>query len=656
MAEPGKFDFISLSAQPGVSQTQLQSRVSSVLPPDTQAMTGKDFIRENQDTFAQVIGLIERALLIFGYVALGVGAFIIYNTFAIIIAQRTHELALLRALGATRRQVSWSVVLEALAVGVIASAIGVVLGILIGIGLKTALESLGFGPTDIPTVVRPRDVIVAVAIGIVVTTFSATLPALRASRVSPLAALREVAYDQSRVTWKRVATGAVLLTAGVLLILQALFVATDDLLLRVGRGAVVAFVGVIVLGPVVARPLSALLGWPMPRLGRVTGRIALENAMRSPRRTAATSSALMIGVGLVGFIAVIAASFQASITNAIDESVGADVVVNTIGSGGGPGNGLSPALAAELAASPAVDVVSSQRADFAEIAGSGQFVVAVDPVTFPQIVQLDVKEGSFAALADGGVAVPRFLADQQGWRLGTELPAKFLEQTETVLPVVAIFETDLPLPGARLFMSTQLFDRTFPISDQVDDIIYVKLADGVSGAEGISTLQPIVDQYPTAKLQDLDQFKQQRVDQISRFLLVIYALLALALVIAIIGIINTLLLSVHERTHELGLLPRHRNEPTTGGGQHLLGGGADRPDRNGDGLDRRGLLRMGGGTGPGGSGRPLVRRSGRHHGADRGPRGRGRVGSRAVPRLPSLSARHPRRHRNGVNVHGLRAH
>ena len=181
-------------------------------------------------------------------------------------------------------------------------------------------------------------------------------------------------------------------------------------------------------------------------------------------------------------------------------------------------------------------------------------MVAVDPVTFPQIVQLDVQEGSFADLADGGVAVPRFLADQEGWRLGTQLPAKFLEQTETVLPVVAIFETDLPLPGAGLFMSTQLFDRTFPITDQVDDIIYVKLADGVSGAEGIAALQPIVDQYPTAELQDLDQFKQQRVSQIDRFLLVIYALLALALVIAIIGIINTLLLSVHERTHELGLL------------------------------------------------------------------------------------------------------
>ena len=220
----------------------------------------------------------------------------------------------------------------------------------------------------------------------------------------------------------------------------------------------------------------------------------------------------------------------------------------------GPGNGLSPTLAAELAASPVVDVVSSQRADFAEVAGSGQFVVAVDPVTFPQIVHLDVQEGSFADLADGGVAVPRSLADQEGWHLGTELPAKFLEQNETVLPVVAIFETDLLLPGAGLFMSTQLFDRTFPITDQVDDIVYVKLADGVSGAEGLSALQPIVDRYPTAQVQDLEQFKDQRVDQINRLLLVIYALLALALVIAIIGIINTLLLSVHERTHELGLL------------------------------------------------------------------------------------------------------
>jgi putative ABC transport system permease protein len=554
VAEPGKFDFISVAGSDNVSQTELQTLIRPTLPPDAEVITGQEFVEENQDALAEAIGLIEQLLLVFGYVALGVGAFIIYNTFAIIIAQRGRELALLRALGASRRQVLGSVILEAFTVGVFASAVGIGLGVLIGIGLKTVLQSLGFGLTSIPTVVRPRDIVIALLVGTVVTTLSAILPAARASRVSPLAALREVAYDHGRTSWRRAAVGVLLLVIGVLLIMQALFVATEDTLLGVGRGAAVAFVGVIVLGPVVARPLSRVIGAPLPRLGRVTGRLARENAMRSPRRTAATASALMIGVGLVSFIAVVAASLQTSIANAVDRTVGADIVVNPVGGGGGPGNGLSPALAKDVAASPVVDVASSQRVDFAEIAGSGQFIVAVDPTTFPEIVRFDVDEGSFADLANGGIAIPRFVADNEGWRIGTQLPAKFLQQTQAVLPVVAIYETDLPFAGAGLFISTQLFDQTFPVSDQVDDVIYVKLNDGVSGEDGLAALQPIVDRYPTAKAQDLDQFKQEQIDEINQLLLVIYALLALALVIAVIGIINTLLLSVYERTHELGLL------------------------------------------------------------------------------------------------------
>lgn len=553
VAEAGKFDFISAAGDRGVSQPELQRRIQAVLPPDTQAITGSEFVQENQDAFAELIGLIEQTLLVFGYVALGVGAFIIYNTFAIVIAQRTRELALLRALGAARGQVARSVVLEALTVGLIASLVGVGLGILIGIGLKLVLESIGFGPTSIPTVVRPRDVVLALGIGTVVTAASAILPAVRASRVPPLAAMREVAFDQSRVTWKRVAVGGVMVLTGVGWILRSVGL-SDGALLGVGQGAVVAFVGAIVLGPVIARPLSRWLGAPMARLGHVDGRIAVQNAARNPRRTATTASALMIGVGLVGFIAVVAASLQASIADAVDETIGADVVVNPLGGGGGAGNGLSPALAGDLAASPVVDVVSSQRVDFAEVAGSGQFVVAVDPVTFPRIVRLDVQEGSFAALADGGVAIPRSLADEQGWTIGTPLPARFLQQTEAVLPVVAIYQTDLPLAGAGLFISTSLFDRTFPVTDRVDDVVYVKLVDGVRASDGIAALQPIVDRYPTAKIQNLAEYKQEQIDQINQFLLVIYALLALALVIAVVGIVNTLLLSVHERTHELGLL------------------------------------------------------------------------------------------------------
>jgi len=554
VGEPGRFDFISVSATDGVSQTALASTVATDLPADAEAITGEAFIEENQDTFGEFIDLLEQALLIFGYVALGVGAFIIYNTFAIIIAQRTRELALLRALGARRAQVARSVVLEALVVGVVASLIGVAIGILIGVGLKTVLESLGFGPTSIPTAIRGRDVVIAIAIGTVVTAVSSVLPAIRAARVSPLAALREVAYEHGRVSWVRAGIGLFLVVSGVVLILHAIFTEVDDMLLAVGRGAAVAFVAVIVLGPVLAQPLSRVLGAPMPRLSRVTGRLARDNAMRSPRRTAATSSALMIGVGLVGFIAVLASSFQASIAHAVDTTIGADLVVNPEGGGGGPGNGLSPALADELAGAPAVEVVASQRVDFAEVAGSGQFVLAVDPGSFLEVVDLDVVEGSFGDLDSGGIAVPRHIADAENWRTGTPLPAKFLQQTETVLPVVAIYDTDLPFAGTGLFISKEQFNRLFPITDQVDDVLYVKLADGVTGEEGMTALASIVDRYPTAKVQDLDRFKQEQIDEINQFLLVIYALLGFALVIAVIGIVNTLLLSVHERTHELGLL------------------------------------------------------------------------------------------------------
>jgi putative ABC transport system permease protein len=554
VAEPGRFDFIGVAAAPGVSGEALTQTIAASLPEDTQAISGEAFIDENQDTFAELINLVEQSLLVFGYVALGVGAFIIYNTFAIVVAQRTRELALLRALGARRGQVARSVVAEAVTVGAAASLAGVVVGILIGLGLKRIIESLGFGPTSIPTIIRPGDLVVALAIGTVVTALSAVLPAIRASRVSPLAALREVAYERVGVSLMRAAIGILLLLVGVLLIVQALVVDTGDTLLSVGRGAAVAFVATIVLGPVLARPLSRVLGAPMPYISRVTGRLARDNAMRSPRRTAATASALMIGVGLVGFIAVIAASFQASIAHAVDTTIGADLVVNPQGGGGGPGNGLSPALADELAASPVVDVVASQRVDFAEVAGSGTFVLAVDPAAFIEIVDLDVVEGSFAELDNGGVAVPRHVAEEQGWRIGTPLPAKFLQQTEAVLPVVAIYDTGLSFAGAGLFISKQLFNETFPITDQVDDIVYVKLAGGVSGEEGIAALSPIVDEYPTAKVQDLDRFKQEQIDEINQFLLVIYALLAFALVIAVIGIVNTLLLSVHERTHEIGLL------------------------------------------------------------------------------------------------------
>jgi len=551
--EPGKFDWISVAGADGVSQAELTQRVAEVIPADTQAITGAEFTKESQTAFQQLISIFNTFLLTFALIALFVGSFIIYNTFSIIVAQRTKELALLRAIGASRRQVLSSVLLEALTVGLVASAIGVVLGIFLAIGLNALLRSVGFAGPDTPLIVPPSAVISSLLVGTLITLVSAVFPARKAATVAPVAAMRDVAIDTSSRSRVRLVAGLVIVALGGGLLYLGLFGNTDNSLQAIGGGAAVVFVGFAVLGPVIAPGMSRFLGWPLPRFRGVTGRLAQENAIRNPRRTASTASALMIGVGLVVFIAVTADSLKASTTDAIDAAVKGQYVVNT--SGFGP-TALPPSLAEQMRALPAVATAAGIRGGFANIDGDAQIVLAVTPTDVAQVIDFKNVDGRFTGISGNGVAVTEKQATDNGLTLGSTVNAEFLQGGSTTLEVQSIYTTQFPLQGAGWIISQDLYNQYFPPQQQTDQAVYVKLVD--TSTEGIAEARPaleaIVAPFPGAELQDLTEFKRSQTDQANTFLIIVYVLLALAVVIAIVGVINTLLLSVYERTRELGLL------------------------------------------------------------------------------------------------------
>jgi putative ABC transport system permease protein len=553
VGEPGKYDWISISGESGTSQTELRGKVEQVLPPGTEAITGKDFTSESQDAFQKIIGIFNTFLLVFALIALFVGSFIIYNTFSIIVAQRTRELALLRAIGASRGQVMRSVVLEAFAVGFSASVIGVGFGVLLAIGLNNLMKAVGFSGPNTPITIPPTAVISSIAVGTVITLVSAVFPARRAATIAPVAAMRDVAVESTATSHRRLIFGAVLLIGGAVSLYLGLNGKTDLSLQLVGVGAFCVFIGMTVIGPVTAGPLARFLGWPLARFGGVNGRIARENAMRNPRRTSTTASALMIGVGLVGFIAITAQSLKVSTVDAINQSVNGQYVVTSDGFGA---TAIPASIAEQIRALPEVKTAASLRGSFATMDGSSQVVLAANPKDITQVIKFTDVAGSFANLGEGEVAVSKKLADDKHLSIGDTVPATFLQGGTTELTVTSIYDTKFPVRGAGWILTIDQFNRFVPPEQQTDSAIYVMLRDtstaGIAAARG--PLDAIVSASPGAKLQNLNEFKKAQTDQADQFLVIVYVLLALALVIAIVGVINTLLLSVYERTREIGLL------------------------------------------------------------------------------------------------------
>jgi putative ABC transport system permease protein len=547
VGEVAKFDSISIAADEGVSQQDLVNRLDDELPPGVEAVTGATVTDESQDALREGLSFFNTFMLVFAGIALLVGGFIIFNTFFITVAQRTRENALLRAIGATRRQVLAAVLLEALGIGLVASALGLVVGIPLAAGLKALLAGFGF---DIPAggiVLATSSAVLAFSTGVIVTLVAAISPSRKAAKVPPVAAMRDVAVGSTGYgSWQRIVVGLALLALGAAALLYGLFGDPGNAFAIVGAGVLLVFFGVAALGRTVALPLSRIIGLPLPRLRGIAGHLARENAMRNPKRTAATAAALMIGVGLVTFITIFAASTKASFSKTVDRAFTGDLIVTA----GGGSAGVSPAFTEEVNQLPEVEAAGGVRAGLAEIDGASDQVLGVSDEAF-DIFDVDPVAGSPDDLDATSIAVTEGVADDKGLTVGESVPVVFTATGTQEMTVRLIF-SDNRVPDTEWLLGTDAFAANYP--DQMDVQVFVKNAAGVPASEALAAVEAVADDYPGANVLDQTEYKEEQTGRVDQLLFLVYALLALAILIALLGIGNTLALSIVERTRELGVL------------------------------------------------------------------------------------------------------
>ena len=547
-ARPGEAASIQVRAGPGVGQQELVDRLTAVLPKGVEAITGQESAEENTEMISsQFLTIFTLFLLVFSGVAILVATFSIHNTFAIVVAQRTRENALLRALGASRRQVTAATLVEATAVAVTASIAGLAGGIAIAAGLQALFPAIGFPFPEGDLVIGRLSMLLPLAVGIVVCLGSALLPAVRAGRTAPLAALRETAVDQSGASPVRAVTGAGLGALAIAMTLTGVLVSPS--LWLAGLGAVLALVAFVVLGPVASTTAVRILGGSLDRLRGVTGALARRNALRSPKRTAATASALMIGVAVVSLFTVFGASLKATMDQTVSRSFAGDVAVSTPSFGAG-GSGLSPALAPAIAEQPVVaDAVGLGRG-VAEVDGKGRALTVTDPVTLGRVFDLGEILGSLDDLGTDGIAITESEADRQHLKTGDTTRLTFTDGRQETFTVRAVYGRS-ELAGE--YVITRAAWAPHRTQDS-DTLVAVSFKDGVSTAEGKAAVEQVAARYGDPDVQTRDEYAQSSAGGIDMMLTLVYALLALAVLIALLGIANTLTLAIHERTRELGLL------------------------------------------------------------------------------------------------------
>ncbi len=544
MPAPGLASNIAVAADPGVGQEELVDRIDAVLPDGVESLTGAEVTAEQEEMIEQdFLGWFETFLLVFAGVALVVAAFSIYNTFSILVAQRSREAALLRALGASRGQVLRSITVEALVVGIVASLGGILAGVGLAAGLLALMDAHVMDLPAASLAIAGSTIVTSLVVGVAVTLAASVAPSVRASRVAPLAALRSAAVDRSGSSWLRGVAGGVFAVAGGALTFAG---ATGGTVGLAGLGALGLLVGIVMLGPVAARPAAAAIGAPQAARPGLSGTLARRNSMRNPRRTASTASALMIGVAVVSLFTVMAASIKQSIDDTVDAQFAGDLVMVEDFWGAG----LSPDLAPAVAARPEVDAVLALGSAPLRLGDHGMVATTADPAAVEDFVDMGVREGSVADLRDDQVAVSLEYLDQHGGALGDVLPVEYADGTTERLTIGAVFAKDDLLGELIVPRDAYLPHATRP----ADLAVLATLADGVSVAEGERVVQGVADGLGGPDVLTADEYVESVAGEVDQFLTVVYGLLVLAIVIALMGIANTLSLSIHERTHELGLL------------------------------------------------------------------------------------------------------
>ncbi len=542
----GSDQYSAIWARPrtGTTQQQLITEINRALPADYEVLTGADLAAEAKSRIQNVFDVLGRFLLAFAAISVLVGSFIIFNTFTMLLAQRTRELALLRAVGASRGQVTRAVIGEAIGIGVIGSTLGLLAGVGVAYTLRLLFQQFGVALRMGVPVIRPATAIWAYGIGVLVTMLAAYLPARRAAKIPPVAALRDDVALPSRSLTLRLILGTVLAAFAALSLAGGLSKPGESATTLVGFGGILLFIAVTLLSPVLSRPFIRVLASPVVLIAGTTGRLSRENARRNPRRSAATASALMVGLALVSLATVVAASLSASTDRKLDKEFGADYSMEPKGL-----SGFSQEAVDKVAAVPGVRSVAPVRYGTVRIGTKESSVIVADPQALVTPARLAVESGS-AALGPGDLLVQHTAAAQLGWRVGTTLAGQYPDRTTVTLRVAGIFADSETVNRPYILSPTSYLPHT---SEALIQKAYVDLDDAGQAAIR-DRVRAALSAYPNIQLKDRQDAKDDARKNVNQALNVIMGLLALSIVIAALGIVNTLGLSVIERTREIGLL------------------------------------------------------------------------------------------------------
>ncbi len=545
----GQLDGAFVQAEPGTDIETLVAAVGQVLPEGARAQSSQEAAEEQAAEIQEGLSFFGTFLLVFAFVALFVATFLIYNTFRIVVAQRLRELALLRAVGATRRQVLWSVLFEALVVGVIASVIGIAAGAGLAIALRAALEQFGIALPSAALVFAPRTLVVGLIVGVVVTLVSAIVPAIGASRVPPVAAMREeMARPKRKTLTRRAIFGAVLGVVGVALMFAGLLGDYDGAtvpLSLIGAGAAVIILAAYVFSALVADPMARTIGAPLAKAFGAAGKLAQRNAGRSPRRTAATASAIMVGIALISMVTLLSASIRGTVDAIFDTGVDADVVVTSTDQFAI--SGFTADLAEEAAGLEEVAALTRIQAGAIIVDGTETFAGSLEP-NFEDFFSVESIEGT-AAISDDGVLVGSSEAESNDWSVGDVVAIEFEQSGVQELTVEGIITSDT-ITGYSL--SRDRFTSEF--GSDADSQVYIQSATGFTAEETRDAVAALAADIPSANVQTNEELVDEIGDQVNQILGLITGLLAMTVLIALIGVTNTMALAVIERTREIGLL------------------------------------------------------------------------------------------------------